>query len=293
MNIQRQKSILYTEMLTERGYFAALKQLVEQMYEENGNTKVVLFVTSQGGPVSLYFLTKIVSQAWKDTYIDSYIPVAAAFTGGSHVLHILLTGPVILTGTAVDDVDTRAEDRTIPSIYWLMPHASFSNDTVLVVTPSRNYTANDYKDLFADAGYAQGYEQFKITENELEVPAPNVPTHCIYGLGFPTPLSFVYGEGFPDERPQVVYGDGDSVVNKESLETCLRWTESGYPLNNTVFHGIASHDTSVTDIEVLQLIASIVGAPVDPIDGEPLHVVLYNNIVMSIRLAMHACTCIQ
>ena len=156
-------------MLTERGYFAALKQLVEQMYEENGNTKVVLFVASQGGPVSLYFLTKIVSQAWKDTYIDSYIPVAAAFTGANHLIHILLTGPVLLTGTAVDDVDTRAEDRTIPALYWLMPHASFSNDTVLVVTPSRNYTANDYKDLFADAGYAQGYKQFKITENELEV----------------------------------------------------------------------------------------------------------------------------
>ena len=79
------QNLFSTEMLTERGYFAALKQLVEQMYEENSYTKVVLFVTSQGGPVSLYFLTKIVSQAWKDTYIDTYIPVAAAFTGGSHV----------------------------------------------------------------------------------------------------------------------------------------------------------------------------------------------------------------
>ena len=259
-------------MLIERGYFAALKEVVEQMYEENGNTKVSLLVASQGGPVSLYFLTRLVTQDWKDTYIDTYIPLASAFGAGSHLIHILLTGPVILTGTATDEVDTRAEDRTIPAIFWLIPHASFWNDTVFVVTPSRNYTANDYEQLFADAGYPQGYEQFKISENDLEVPAPNVPTHCIYGLGFPTPLSFVYNdsEGFPDKRPVVIHGDGDGVVNKESLETCLRWTNSGYPLNNTVFHGIASHEFALEDIEVLQLIGSIVGAPVDPVDGELL-----------------------
>ena len=255
-------------MLIERGYFTALKQLVEKMYEENDNTKVSLLVASQGGPVSLYFLTRLVTQDWKDTYIDTYIPLAAAFAGGSHLIHILLTGPVILSGTAVDEVDTRDEDRTIPAIYWLIPHASFWNDTVLVVTPSRNYTANDYKELFADVGYPQGYEQFKISENDLEVPSPNISTHCIYGVGFPTPLSFVYGEGFPDERPEVVYGDGDSVVNRESLETCLRWTNSSYPLKNTVFYGIASHESAVTDVEVLQLIGSIVGAPVDPVDGK-------------------------
>ena len=103
----------------------------------------------------------------------------------------------------------------------------------------------------------------------------------------------MYGEGFPDERPQVVYGDGDSVVNKESLETCLRWTDSGYPLNNTVFHGIASHDTSVTDIEVLQLIASIVGATVDPIDGEPLHVVLYNAFWQEYRYVNYDLPCMH
>ena len=41
------------------------------MYKENGNTKVTLVVHSMGGPVSLYFLTKVVNQQWKDTYIHS------------------------------------------------------------------------------------------------------------------------------------------------------------------------------------------------------------------------------
>ena len=60
-------------MLIERGYFAALRELIEQMYRENGNTKITLIVDSQGGPVSHYFLTNLVTQEWKDTYIGTYM----------------------------------------------------------------------------------------------------------------------------------------------------------------------------------------------------------------------------
>lgn len=137
--------------------------------------KITLIVDSQGGPVSLYFLTNLVTQEWKD--IGTYVPMAAAFAAGSHLIHILLSGPVILTDTALDNnVDSRAVDRTIPAVYWLLPHVSVWEDTVLVATPTRHYTASDYEQLFIDAGYPQGYEQYKISE---EVSAPNVPTHCI------------------------------------------------------------------------------------------------------------------
>ena len=256
------------DLLIERGYFAALKELIEQMYRENGDTKITLIVASQGGPVSLYFLNNLVTQEWKDTYIGTYLPMAAAFAAGSHLIHILLSGPVILTETALDEnIDNRALDRTLPALYWLIPHTSVWDDTVFVVTPTRNYTANDYEQLFVNAGYPQGYEQYKISEDDLKVSAPNVPTHCIYGLGFPTPLSYIYDSGFPDKRPVVVFGDGDSVVNVQSLETCLQWADSGYPFNSTVFQGIGSHNGLLTDIEVLETVGRILGIPVDPING--------------------------
>ena len=76
--------LLSTEQLNQRGYYTALKQLVEQMYKENNNTKVTLVAHSLGGPVSLYFLTSIVTQEWKDTYIDSYIPLAGAWPFPHH-----------------------------------------------------------------------------------------------------------------------------------------------------------------------------------------------------------------
>ena len=140
---------------------------------------------------------KIVTQEWKDTYIETYLPMAAAFAASSHLIHILLSGPIILTGTPVDTrIDRRTLDHTLPALYWLLPHSSVWEDTVFVVTPTQNYTANDYEQLVVDAGYPQGYEQYLIS---VKVPAPNVPTHCIYGLGFPTPLSYIYNSGFPDK----------------------------------------------------------------------------------------------
>ena len=158
------------------------------MYGTNGNRKVTIVVHSMGGPVSLYFLTRVVSQEWKDTYIHSYVTLAGAWSGGNEILATLVSGPttngIIQRQIGVDEL--RNLSRTFPSYYLLIPRAAVWNDTVLVVTPSRNYTANDYQQLFADAGYPQGYTQF--TEIDMLRPAPNVPTYCFYGLGVDTPL---------------------------------------------------------------------------------------------------------
>ena len=79
------------EQLNKRGYYTNVKQLVEQMYSDNGNTKVTLVVISMGGPVSLYFLTQVVNQEWKDTFIHSYVTLAAAWSGVNAVISALIT----------------------------------------------------------------------------------------------------------------------------------------------------------------------------------------------------------
>ena len=53
--------ISITDQLLERGYYANLKQLTEEMYEDSGNTRVTLLAISMGGPVSHYFLTRVVN----------------------------------------------------------------------------------------------------------------------------------------------------------------------------------------------------------------------------------------
>ena len=227
------------------------------MYETNDNRKVTIVIHSMGGPVSLYFLTRVVSQEWKDTHIHSYIALAGAWSGGNAVLASVISGPYAngILEQQVGVEELRDLYRTLPSFYLLFPRAAAWNDTVLIVTPSRNYTANDYQQLFSDAGYPLGYTQF--TEIDMLRPAPNVPIYCFYGLGVDTPMTFVYNDNFPNSPPTVIPGDGDNAVNRPSSEICLQWANSGYPFNRTVFQGV-NHRAIVTDPAVLQAIESIV-----------------------------------
>ena len=187
--------------------------------------------------------------------------------------------------TSVEEL--RSISHTFPSYCFLLSRASVSNDQVLVVTPTRNYTASDYEQLFTDIGYPQGYVQFREYE-VLDFSPPNVTTYCFYGLGIPTPETFVYDVGFPNS---IINGEGDLAVNRASLEVCLRWADSAYPFNSTVFQGV-DHVGIMTNPRVLQAVGCIVGAPEYPINavlplttfGQLCAVTVLSTIFTSIHL---------
>lgn len=91
-------------------------------------------------------------------------------------------------------------------------------------TPTLNYTVLDYKRLYSDIGFEDGWLMRQDTEflvNDLA--PPGVAVHCLYGTGVPTPEAFRYSDKFPDVEPTVVYGDGDGTVNLQSAKQCGRW----------------------------------------------------------------------
>ena len=108
-----------------------------------------------------------------------------------------------------------------------MPTDRFwSSREILVSTPLRNYTVNDYEDFFNDIGFPTGLQYRKDTSHLVyDLKAPHVETHCIYGVGLKTAESFVYKKqkDFPDAQPAVVYGDGDGTVNLRSLLGYKLW----------------------------------------------------------------------
>ena len=78
----------------------------------------------------------------------------------------------------------RDSQRTYPANAWLLlyPSDTWTPKDVLVVTDKRNYTAWDYKDLFADMNYTRGWDMFNEIKNLTgQLPAPNVTMHCFYG----------------------------------------------------------------------------------------------------------------
>jgi len=70
----------------------------------------------------------------------------------------------------VNTLKARIEQRSMPSTAWLMPYDTFWNSSeVLVYSRGRNYTVNDYQQLFNDIGFPDGYRMRKDTEKLTSV----------------------------------------------------------------------------------------------------------------------------
>ena len=169
----RPNIIIPPDQLEQRGYYTRLQKLVEETYEEGGGEKVTLVVHSMGGVVTLYFLTSVVNQNWKDKYINVFITLCSDWSGSygaiENVIFLDSDANPIFRG-----LNLTPGERTQQSNYWLMPNSSVWGDSVLVITPNRKYTANDYESLLTDIGYKQGFEMYSgITTINAGFPAPN------------------------------------------------------------------------------------------------------------------------
>ena len=253
------------------GYYSGLKCLVEEMYAANNMTPVTLVAHSMGGPVSLYFLNNIVNQTWKDTYIHAYVPVAAAWDGAVAALEVILSGTAdkhsivdLLLSISRLRRSIRNIVRSFQGVFWLLPSEQIFGNTTLVQVGTRNYTANDFRDLFQlihdREGYADGYKQYTSVTHLVDGwRAPNVPTFCYYGLegNDSTPVFLKYTVNFPNFGPiKRVMGNGDGTVNQRVLEICHDWANQSAPFECRVFN--ASHIEILCDDELLEAIEEVV-----------------------------------
>lgn len=214
-----------------------------------------------GAPTTLFFLTKVVDQAWKDTYIRDYITISGVWRGCSKAVKSFASGDN--EGIwIVPNSEERPGSRTYPSSAWLLPYPSdtWPKEDLIVFTPERNYSAWDYKDLFADMNYTRGYEMHMETESLTgPLPPPNVTLHCLYGEKMDTPYQFHYGPGeFPDTQPKTICSDGDGTVNIESLKACAQWKDQ-QPYNVTLkgYPGV-EHVHTIKNSDIIAHVDSIV-----------------------------------
>jgi lysophospholipase-3 len=88
--------------------------------------------------------------------------------------------------------------------------------------------------------------------------APAVPTTCINGVGVPTTEKLVYWDGDFSQAPEILYGDGDGVVNSASilaLDTVIgEDPRQGY--YKSVKIAGTSHDGVVSDGAALERLVS-------------------------------------
>ena len=243
-----------------QGYYVALQKLIETAYANGNNTRVTLVAHSMGAPTTLYFLTKVVNNAWKEKYIEVYVTLSGVWRGAAKSAKAFASGDN--EGIIIDkDIWGRSSQRTYPSTAWLLPYPSdtWTKEDILVLTPEQNYSAWDYQAFFNRMGYPRGYQMFETTENLTgALPPPNVTTYCYYGIDVDTPLRFKYGEGgFPDTDPDTEYGNGDGTVNVNSLTACERWKQQQtYPVTLQEFKKV-EHVAMIKNSDVIAAVAKL------------------------------------
>ncbi|XP_071174649.1 lysosomal phospholipase A and acyltransferase-like [Mytilus edulis] len=72
-------------------FYQNLRNLVEETYALNNNTKVVLLGHSMGNPTTLYFLNHQ-PPSWKDKFIQSFISLAGVWGGSVKPLRLFASG---------------------------------------------------------------------------------------------------------------------------------------------------------------------------------------------------------
>ncbi|XP_026192880.1 phospholipid--sterol O-acyltransferase [Cyclospora cayetanensis] len=122
--------------------FRRLKKEIETHVEAMGGAKADLLVHSLGSLVCNYFLNKVVTQEWKNKYINSYTLVAPATGGSFKAIKAILTGyndPVDLTFWNFLDISLiptgilRELARSFGSIYTLLPDINlYGKDHVVI-----------------------------------------------------------------------------------------------------------------------------------------------------------------
>nr|XP_058135808.1 phosphatidylcholine-sterol acyltransferase isoform X2 [Dasypus novemcinctus] len=262
---------IWSTMGQQKEYYRKLTRLVEEMHAAYGKP-VFLIGHSLGCLHLLYFLLQQ-PQSWKDRYIDGFISLGAPW-GGS-IKPMLVTASGDNQGIPImSSIKLKEDQRMTTTTPWVFPsHLAWPEDHVFISTPNVNYTGRDFQRFFADLHFEDGWYMWLQSRDLLAgLPAPGVEVYCLYGVGLPTPSTYIYDHGFPYTDPvTVVYEDGDDTVATRSTELCVRWQgHQLQPVHLLPLHG-AQHLNMVFSNQTLELINAILlgayrhNAPAPPV----------------------------
>ena len=233
--------------------------LIEETYKDQGNQSIILICHSMGCPVMLHYLNHQ-TQVWKDKHIFSFVTLAAPWGGAVKALKAFTSGDN-LGVIVVPALTIRKDERTFPSLAYLMPSDKFWDPSeVLMTNGNKSYTTANYHELFADIDYDVGYQMWLDNRNlTYDLVHPGVDIHCIHGIGVDTMETLEYKQDkFPNHTPKIGFGDGDSTVNTRSLAGCLRWEDdkNGKKFNYMNLTGV-DHMSVMTDARILKYLLQL------------------------------------
>ncbi|CAH0381618.1 unnamed protein product [Bemisia tabaci] len=207
------------------GYFVKFTELVERT-AHCSKRRVSIVTHSMGGLVAAYFLVNK-TQAWKNKYIHNFIAISTPWLGSPKAIEGFVTGTNFDVKTFKLSI-MRELVRTFQSVALLLPAEDAYKETVLVDWPEQNktYTGKDYKQLFTDMKYKDGYLMREDVRSLMPVHGKKlgVKLVCVWSHFVKTPFTMhVEGDMANPKHVWRTDVDGDGTVTLESLEYCKKF----------------------------------------------------------------------
>ena len=238
-------------------YFDQVTKLIEDTYTKNGNKPVILLTHSMGSTMMLYLLNHK-DQAWKDKYIRCQISLSGVWAGTVRAMKVFAVGDNLGSGV-ISIKALKREQRTSPSLAWLMPNLDFwSSDEILLKSDNLNITKANFEDFYKGLNASDGLEMWKDTKNLIkDLTPPGIELFCLYSYDVATTEQLIYHK-FPESNPVKKSGDGDGTVNIRSLKACENWSGKQFqPVKTKAFRRL-DHQGILKDPSVIQYVQDLV-----------------------------------
>jgi len=270
---------MYSLLSDKESFADSLFALVNHAYAVSGNRSVHVVTHSYGGINVLNFMNRYrpagmtASQfdAWVQTHVATFIPIAAPFSGTAKSLRAVLSGDTFGAPSFLVNIDTVAAlVRQWGGAVQLVPDPDYwPNNVTFVRTPTANYSgaAADLSKLFTAVGAPESLSIFDRTKKDINnLRIPTVPTYCLYGFNHPTEFAYTYDTGLTAHgytQPTAIDTTnlGDGIVPLQSLLECQYYHEHQGPKDHIRCreYDIAGHEDLQDEHMIYDIIAITTG----------------------------------
>jgi len=218
--------------------------------------KAVIMSHSMGGPVSYMFLMSQTA-AWREKFIQHYIPVSPVWKGTNIIAFGMITKKVFNFTGPLTSIGTMFRD--LEGLYVLAPSLVFDPDTVVAYTDVNTYTARNLSTLLERVNVTKADAILHNVQEQLyryDYEHPGVPLTSLWSAdGFAMGAfhwDHDYQVGVEEPLPDQVVGDG--LVPLDSLEyACKRWLAGphaditrGIPIPKTYHGSTTNHNVTMS-----------------------------------------------
>ena len=216
--------------LNKTSFFDDYRKLIEECYQKNENQRVVLLGYSLGSYVISHFLGNLMTEEWKEKYIEKIIFLAPALAGSGETLPVAWDRNFPLVPFITNDIIENCIEH-MPVVHTLFPnHVVFENDKVIITPEKEVITPDKLPQFLVDQGKIQGDAEkmlWKSVEFSKLAPAdPGVDIKVIYNSAIDTSFTLNFENGYDDD-PTVEMVPGDGTVPAKGPEWIIsHWNKN-------------------------------------------------------------------